>query len=56
MGSVPVADAWLGIAFTPKGDRVYVGGGSKASVFEFTFANGTLTAARHVPRAPRSTR
>src|ERR1700755_2657280 len=35
-GSVPVADAWLGVAFTPKGDRVYVGGGSKASVFEFT--------------------
>src|SRR5450432_1817244 len=32
--SVPVPDAWLGIAFTPRGDRVYVGGGSKASVFE----------------------
>src|ERR1700760_4397673 len=25
--TIPVADAWLGIAFTPKGDRVYVGGG-----------------------------
>jgi YVTN family beta-propeller protein len=45
-GSVPVADAWLGLAFTPRGDRVYVGGGSKASVFEFTFADGTLAPAR----------
>jgi DNA-binding beta-propeller fold protein YncE len=41
-----VADAWLGLAFTPKGDRVYVGGGSRAAVFEFTFANGTLQPAR----------
>src|SRR5580692_11114134 len=24
--SISVADAWLGIAFTPRGDRVYVGG------------------------------
>jgi YVTN family beta-propeller protein len=48
-GSVPVPDAWLGIAFTPKGDRVYVGGGSKASVFEFTFADGVLAAERTFP-------
>jgi YVTN family beta-propeller protein len=45
-GSVPVPDAWLGIAFAPKGDRVYVGGGSKFSVYEFAFADGTLTLAR----------
>jgi DNA-binding beta-propeller fold protein YncE/phospholipase C len=45
-GSVPVPDAWLGIAFAPGGDRVYVGGGSKAAVFEFAFAGGTLTASR----------
>jgi YVTN family beta-propeller protein len=41
-----VADGWLGLTFSPKGDRVYVGGGSRAAVFEFTFANGTLTPAR----------
>ncbi|MEI9975763.1 MAG: beta-propeller fold lactonase family protein [Ignavibacteriota bacterium] len=46
-----MADAWLGLTFTPKGDRVYVGGGSKASVFEFTFADGTLTASRTFPVA-----
>ena len=33
--SVPVADGWLGLAISPKGDRVYVGGGSTAAVFEF---------------------
>ena len=43
---VPVADAWLGLTFSPKGDRVYVGGGSRASVFEFTFSQGTLQPAR----------
>jgi YVTN family beta-propeller protein len=44
--SVRVADGWLGLTFSPKGDHVYVGGGSRAAVFEFAFANGTLTPAR----------
>ncbi len=55
-GSVPVADGWLGLAISPKGDMVYVGGGSKASLFEFAFANGVLTPARTfvvVPLAQR---
>lgn len=43
---VRIADGWLGLTFTPKGDRVYVGGGSRAAVFEFTFANGALELAR----------
>jgi YVTN family beta-propeller protein len=43
---VGVADAWLGLTFSPKGDRVYVGGGSRAAVFEFTFADGTLQPSR----------
>src|SRR5580765_1505265 len=57
-GSVPVADGWLGLAISPKGDTVYVGGGSKASLFEFAFANGVLTPARTfvvVPQAQRGT-
>src|ERR1700724_2378068 len=33
----PVADGWLGLMFSPKGDRVYAGGGSKAAVFEFKY-------------------
>ncbi len=46
---VPVADAWLGLAFTPKGDRLYVGGGSRAAVYEFTFSQGVLAPARTFP-------
>ena len=32
--------------FAPAGNRVYVGGGSRAAIFEFDFANGKLTAGR----------
>jgi DNA-binding beta-propeller fold protein YncE len=49
LSSVPVADGWLGLVFSPKGDRVYVGGGSRAAVFEFSFAGGKLTPARTFP-------
>src|SRR5215472_4598005 len=45
----PVSDAWLGLAMGPRGDRVYVGGGSSAAVFEFSLANGVLTATRAFP-------
>jgi DNA-binding beta-propeller fold protein YncE len=45
---VLVPDAWLGLAFGPGDASVYVGGGSKASVYEFKFnsATGELSAAR----------
>src|SRR6516162_29489 len=55
-GSVPVADGWLGLAFAPKGDMVYVGGGSQASIFEFAFANGKLTPARTFLTVPKEQR
>jgi YVTN family beta-propeller protein len=42
----PVSDGWLGLTFSAKGDRVYVGGGSRAAVFEFAFSNGSLQASR----------
>ena len=48
-GQVPVADAWLGLAISPRGDRVYVGGGSAAAVFEFSLENGALKATRSFP-------
>ncbi len=44
-----VPDAWLGLAFDPKGNFVYVGGGNQASVFEFAFAEGRLEATRSFP-------
>ncbi|MBK9170564.1 MAG: bifunctional YncE family protein/alkaline phosphatase family protein [Bryobacterales bacterium] len=52
----PVPDGWLGLALSPKGDRLYVGGGSHASVFEFTFANGALQPARVFPVVPEGKR
>jgi len=42
----PVKDAWLGLALSPKGDRLYVGGASTASVYEFAFTGGRLAPAR----------
>ncbi len=46
---VPVADAWLGLTFSPRGDFVYVGGGSRATVYEFAYSKGTLVPARQFP-------
>src|SRR5579872_809098 len=53
---VPVPDAWLGIAFAPAGNRVYLGGGARAAVFEFNFAAGKLTAARTFEVTPAAQR
>src|SRR5688500_16547954 len=46
VGRTPVPDAWLGLGFSPDGKSVYVGGGSRASVFEFSWDNGKLQPAR----------
>jgi YVTN family beta-propeller protein len=51
-----VPDAWLGIAVSAKGDQVYVGGGSKASVYEFLFRNGVLAESRTFPVVEESKR
>ncbi|HLW76406.1 MAG TPA: YncE family protein, partial [Bryobacteraceae bacterium] len=53
---VPVADAWLGLAFSPDGGKVYVGGGSKATVFEFTFSQGELKPAHELVVTPADKR
>ena len=44
-------DAWLGLAFTPNGKMVYVGGGSQANVHELSFDDnaGQLTLLRSIP-------
>jgi DNA-binding beta-propeller fold protein YncE len=42
----PVPDGWLGLTFAPDGKHVYVGGGSRACVYEFSWADGKLEAAR----------
>src|SRR5581483_6055566 len=49
LGSQRVPDAWLGLAIGPGGKRVYVGGGSDASVIELAFENGKLQPSRVFP-------
>lgn len=49
LGRTPVPDGWLGLTMTKAGDRVYVGGGSRASVYEFTFSEGALKPSRVFP-------
>lgn len=41
-----VADAWLGLAWTADGRKLYAGGGSRAAVFEFQFDGGKLEPGR----------
>ena len=36
LSRVPVADAWLGMALSKEGKTLWVGGGSTASIYEFT--------------------
>ncbi|MCU1327005.1 MAG: beta-propeller repeat protein, partial [Bryobacterales bacterium] len=49
LSRTPVPDAWLGFTMSKAGDKVYVGGGARAAVFEFTLANGVLKAGRTFP-------
>jgi DNA-binding beta-propeller fold protein YncE len=49
VGRTPVTDAWLGLAFSPNGRTLWVGGGSQASVYEFSFdENGKLAPTRTI--------
>jgi len=45
----PVPDGWLGLAISKAGDKVYVGGGAKAAIYEFSLANGVLKPSRMFP-------
>ena len=50
LSTTPMADAWQGITFSSDGRTVYVGGGPRNSVFEFTFsAEGALTLSKEMP-------
>ncbi|MEJ7606869.1 MAG: NAD+ synthase [Bryobacteraceae bacterium] len=56
LGRTPVNDGWLGLAFSPDGKFLYVGGGSKAAVYEFEFNDGTLTKRRTFEIVPEDKR
>jgi YVTN family beta-propeller protein len=52
----PAPDAWLGLAISKTGDKVYVGGGARAAVFEFSFAGGALKPGRTFPLVAEKSR
>jgi len=46
----PVKDGWLGLAITPNGRQVYVGGGATSAVYELNLSpEGKLTPSREFP-------
>src|ERR1700722_11898562 len=49
VGRATVPDGWLGLAISKAGDKVYVGGGANAAIYEFSLANGVLTPSRMFP-------
>ena len=54
---IPVADAWLGLALSLNGKLLWVGGGSQASIFEFSLSDqGTLEATRTFELVNRANR
>lgn len=53
---VGLADAWLGITFSRDGKFVYVGGGSRARVYELSFTEGHLALSREIVVVPDSER
>src|SRR5947209_5105013 len=54
VGRTPLPDAWLGLAVSPRGNSVYVGGGSRASVYELSLdpQNGKLSRSRDFAAVP----
>src|SRR6266516_4432620 len=54
IGRTPLPDAWLGLAVPPRGNSVYVGGGSRASVYELSLdpQRGILTRSREFAAVP----
>jgi DNA-binding beta-propeller fold protein YncE len=50
LSRTPVEDAWLGLTFSPDGHTLWVGGGSRAAIYEFAFgADGSLKPGRTFP-------
>jgi DNA-binding beta-propeller fold protein YncE len=54
VGRTKIADAFLGLMFSPIADLVYVGGATTGKVFEYSFDSGTgmLTPAREIVAVP----
>ena len=48
-GRVELADAWLGLALSEAGNRLYVSGGARQSVWELSLRSGELRLEREFP-------
>ncbi len=46
---IELPDAWLGLTLNRRGDKAYVGGGARGSIFELSFAGGKLKLEREFP-------
>ena len=53
LNRVELPDAWLGLTFDRSGDRVFVGGGARSSVWELSFRDGSLSVEREFPIRPQ---
>ncbi|HYP14426.1 MAG TPA: bifunctional YncE family protein/alkaline phosphatase family protein [Bryobacteraceae bacterium] len=51
-----IDDGWLGLTFSPDGKLLYVGGGSRACVYEFQFLDGKLQPTRTFPIVAEASR
>ena len=56
LGRTRLPDAWLGLAISPRGNSVYVGGGSRAVIYELSLdaETGALTRGREFNAAPEN--
>jgi DNA-binding beta-propeller fold protein YncE len=53
IGRTPLPDCWLGLTVAPGGNSVYVGGASRAEVYELSLKeNGSLTRTREFAAVP----
>jgi YVTN family beta-propeller protein len=48
----PLPEVWNGLAFSPDGRRIYVGGGDSARIYQFNYAKGKAEATGSVQPAP----
>lgn len=46
--TMPLDNAWLGLAWSPDGRRLYAAGAAENSIYEFNWANGALTDAGRI--------
>ncbi len=48
-GRIELPDAWLGMTFNPAGDRLFVSGGARSSVWDISFREGEMSIDREFP-------